>query len=128
MAKIPNISDAEWQVMQVAWDRSQVTASEVIEELASRNDWSPRTVKTMLGRLVKKGALGFEAHGNRYVYHPKVSRQECLADASRSFLDRVFSGDPASLLLHYVRNVDLSPDEAERLRRILEERDAQGEE
>src|SRR5687767_6134426 len=95
----PAISDAEWQVMDVIWGRSPVTANEVVARLAGRADWSPRTVKTMLNRLVNKGALAFQAEGKRYLYEPAVSREACVRDESSSFLARVFGGATGAALL-----------------------------
>ena len=127
MAKAPRISDAEWEVMQVVWDDHPIYASEVIERLAPRTDWSARTIKTMLGRLVSKGVLSFQQEGNRYRYRPKISREACLAQASQSFLERVFCGEPGSLLMHFVKHADLTPDELEQLREVLAKKEREEE-
>lgn len=123
MANVPKISDAEWEVMQVIWDRHPIYASEVVERLQRTTAWSSRTIKTMLGRLVSKEALDFRQEGNRYLYLPKVTRETCLKHASQSFLERVFAGSPASLLTHFVRNVELSKQELEELKRVLQEKE-----
>ncbi len=115
----PTISDAEWQVMEAVWSNAPATASDVVDRLAAHTDWNPRTIKTMLNRLVKKGALGFEADGKRYRYEPKVSRQTCVRAQSRSFLSRVFGGATGAALLHFVEEHDLSAEEVEQLRRVL---------
>ena len=75
MAELPSISDAEWEVMNVLWGDSPLMASEVVARLAGRKGWSPRTVKTLLGRLAAKHALEFEARGKRYLYRPAVTRE-----------------------------------------------------
>ncbi len=116
------IADSEWEIMQVVWSRDQVTAAEVIEQLTPETGWSHRTVRTLLARLVAKGALIADEDGKRYIYRPKVSRKQCVREAGRSFLDRVFNGDPAELLVHFVRNSRLTSDEADELRRLLEEK------
>ena len=118
----PNISDAEWQVMQVVWERKTATAAEVIAALAAKRRWQHRTVRTLLARLVDKGALAAEAEGNRYVYRPLVSRSKCVRQESQSFLQRVFSGDAAELLVHFVRGADISPEQVEELKRLLDEK------
>ncbi len=122
MGGVPKISDAEWEVMQVIWDDHPVLASDVVKRLAPHTDWSDRTIKTMLSRLVAKGALTYTEQGNRYLYRPKVSREACLKEASQSFLERVFCGQPGSLLLHFVEHADLSSDELRQLKRILNEK------
>ena len=122
MGGCPRISDAEWEVMQVVWRESPISAAEVTRRLATSHDWSPRTIKTMLSRLIGKGALSFRTVGNRYLYSPAVTREECIRQASRSFLQRTFAGDSALALLHLVEQADLSDDEIERLRSLLEEK------
>ena len=118
----PNISDAEWQVMQVVWERKTATAAEVIAALAEKMNWQHRTVRTLLARLVDKGVLAAEAEGNRYVYRPLVSRSKCVRQESQSFLQRVFAGDAAELLVHFVRGADISPEQVEQLKRLLDEK------
>ena len=121
MAKIPRISEAEWQVMDVLWSRSPLTANDVVDALARRNsDWEPATIRTMLNRLVKKRALKFKAEGKRYLYAPAVTREACVRTEGRSFLDRVFGGAPGELIAHFVEDAKLSKDEIAELRRLLE--------
>jgi BlaI family penicillinase repressor len=118
---LPRISDAEWDVMQVAWRRGDFTAQEMIDELSHR-DWSPRTVKTLLGRLLAKGALAHEARGKAYVYRPAVKREDCVRQESDSFLDRVFGGAAAPALAHFVKRGRLSDEDIAELRKILDEK------
>ncbi len=117
---LPKISDAEWEVMQVAWQKGEVTAQDVIQILGTR--WSPRTVKTLLSRLVTKGALRYEARGKAYLYRPAVAREDCVRQESQSFLQRVFAGAEAPLLVHFVENAKLTPTELAHLRKILAEK------
>jgi BlaI family penicillinase repressor len=121
MAEI-NISAAEWQVMHVVWEQKAATAAEVIAALASATGWRHRTVRTLLARLVEKGALAAEAQGNRYVYRPLVSRNACVRQESRSFLEKVFSGDVGELLVHFVRGTQISQEQIEELKRLLDEK------
>jgi BlaI family penicillinase repressor len=117
---IPSISDAEWQVMEVVWAHAEpITANDIVAKLESSTDWKDKTIKTMLNRLVKKGALGYEADGKRYLYKPKVARDECVRGQSRSFLSRVFGGATGAALIHFVEEHDLTPAELEQLRRVL---------
>ena len=118
----PSISEAEWEVMKVIWEHHPLTANDVVERLQNRRDWHPRTIKTMLGRLTRKGALTFREEGNRYIYSPRVERQPCIREASRSFIDQVFGGTQASALIHFVEACDLSRDEIEELKTILEKK------
>jgi BlaI family transcriptional regulator, penicillinase repressor len=118
-----SISDAEWQVMNVVWDGQPLTAQEVIGKLEDQAAWAPPTVKTMLHRLVKKNVLTYEPQGNRYVYRSRVRRSDCIRQASRSFLERVFGGESAPLLAHFLRSSKLSSDEIAELRKILNEQE-----
>jgi BlaI family penicillinase repressor len=120
--QIPSISDAEWEVMNVVWADHPIPASEVVERLGERRDWSPRTVKTMLNRLVGKGALTYRPQGKRYLYSPAVGRQECVRAESQSFVQRVFEGAAGAMLVHLVRSGELTPGDIEALRKILDER------
>jgi len=115
-----DISDAEWEVMRVCWAAgAALTANQVVEALDGKKDWNPRTVKTLLNRLTKKGALGFEARGKTYLYTPKVAQDDCAKREGRSFLARVFGGDSGAMLVHFVKNTNLSPQEVAELKRIL---------
>ena len=120
MAKMPQISDAEWEVMNVLWKQSPCTAAEVADELCERMKWHPKTVKTLLGRLVKKGALRFREEGNRYLYAPVFPRERFVAVESRSFIDRVFGGETTPALVHIVENMELSEADFHELRAILD--------
>lgn len=123
MTEAVELSDAEWQVMNLIWERHPITAQDVIGTLAEPCRWSPATVRTMLHRLVKKGALHFTPEGNRYWYRAAVRRADCVRKAARSFLDRVFSGEAAPLMAHFVRTAKFTPDELAELRRLLDQQE-----
>lgn len=122
MKKVPKISDAEWHVMQVLWDRAPLTANEVVDTLKTSTDWSPRTIKTLLNRLVKKGALGFEQEGRQYRYHPIVTEEACTRAERQSFLKRVYGGSLTPMLMHFIEDVELSETEIDELRTILDKK------
>jgi len=123
MKASPRISEAEWEVMTVVWNQPPALAGDVVEQLQERRGWSSRTIRTLLDRLVKKGALRFEVEGKRYRYWPRVSMDACIRKESRSFLQRVFGGEPASMLIHLVKNTRLSPEQIQELKRILTEKE-----
>ena len=123
MARPPQISDAEWEVMNVLWERSPLSGSDVADELCGRMKWQPKTVKTLLGRLVKKGALRYREEGNRYLYTPAFPRERYVAAESRSFIDRVFGGRTSPALVHMVETMDLSDDELRELRSIIDRKE-----
>jgi BlaI family penicillinase repressor len=119
-AKTPRISEAEWQVMDVLWTQSPRIANEIVDELADRCDWEPATIKTMLNRLVKKGALRFRADGKRYLYTPALTRDACIRTEGRTFLDRVFGGAAGPMIAHFVEDAKLSKAEIAELRKLLD--------
>jgi BlaI family transcriptional regulator, penicillinase repressor len=123
MKRPVKISQAEWEVMNVAWRKSPVSASEVVEQLAEKNDWRPRTIRTLLARLVNKGALRAVLEGKRYLYQPKVTMEECVHHESRSFVERVFGGAPASMLINLVKQTELTSAEINELKRVLSEKE-----
>jgi Predicted transcriptional regulator len=127
---MPNvaISDAEWLVMQVIWQLGQATAAEVIAELLKSTSWRHRTIRTLLSRLVDKEVISASEDGHRYVYRPLVSRQRCLRAEGRLFLKRVFAGDAAELLVHFVQDSRITPAEIDELKRLLDaKRDSRNE-
>lgn len=115
-----NISDAEWDVMTVIWTKEPRTASQVIESLSSTHQWNHRTIRTLLARLVEKGALTYDVSGTKYNYRAVVSQHECVRKRSDSFLSKVFGGDVGALVAHFVEGRQLSPSEAEALTKLLE--------
>ncbi|HZN69853.1 MAG TPA: BlaI/MecI/CopY family transcriptional regulator [Tepidisphaeraceae bacterium] len=123
MPDIPAISESEWDVMNVLWEADgPLTAEQVVAAVAGVRDWSPRTVKTLLNRLINKRALAFEQQGKRYLYRPNISREQCVRHESRSFLSRVFNGAAGPLLVHFVKQARLSPQEVEELKRLLDQK------
>jgi BlaI family transcriptional regulator, penicillinase repressor len=122
VTRTPPITQAEWEVMNVLWDHSPATAMEVSEALQGRTDWHTKTVKTLLGRLLRKGVLRYREEGNRYVYSPAIPRQRYVKEESASFIDRVFGGDATPALVHFVRSTRMTKEEIDELRRILDEK------
>lgn len=108
--------------MEVLWRKSPLTAGEVIEQLPAGTKWAPNTVRTLLTRLTKKGALKFEESGNKYLYRPAFSRDQHVTDESASFIERLFGGRPKAMLLHFAESGKLTPKDIAELRRILEQK------
>lgn len=121
--KTVNISDAEWAVMQLVWAKAPLPAGEIVNALARQRGWRPRTTRTLLARLVKKQALKIRPDGKRYLYEPQISMVETVSQESRSFLDRVFGGEPAAMLLHLVGEARLNKEEIRRLKAILNQKE-----
>ena len=122
MKKIPRISESEWQVMKLLWAKNPSTANEVVEALSSITTWKPKTIKTLLNRLVKKKAVGYDKKGREYHYYPLAAQADCVRTESRSFLRRVYGGAMKPMLAAFLENEDLSPEEIKDLKRILEKK------
>jgi BlaI family penicillinase repressor len=115
----PKISDAEWVLMRVIWNREKATANEVVEALDGQQDWKPKTIHTLLRRLTDKGALGFEKVGREYVFHPLIERAQAEQAQSQSFVHRVFEGETVPFLSRFLEAEELSADEIVELKKIL---------
>ncbi|HDF4185569.1 TPA: BlaI/MecI/CopY family transcriptional regulator [Clostridioides difficile] len=126
MKKLPHISEAEYQVMKIIWKYTPISTTEVIEKLVETSTWSPKTIQTMLLRLVKKGALTYEKNSRVFVYTPLVKEEEYVARESSSFLNRFYNGTLNSMVLNFLENDKLSEDDIEELREILNKRTTKG--
>jgi BlaI family transcriptional regulator, penicillinase repressor len=113
------ISEAESAVMEVLWQQSPLAADEIVAALASERDWQEPTVKTLINRLLKKGALSAEADGRRYLYTPILKRDVWLRSQSTSLLDRLFGGKVAPLVAHFSEHRKLTRDDIAELKRIV---------
>lgn len=122
MSKSLQISDAEWDVMERIWAAGECTAAEVIKELRETHEWNHSTIRTLLARLVEKGALAYDVDGAKYVYRPAVSRHKCVRQEGRSFLEKAFGGDVTALLTHFVEESSLDREQIEQIRKLLAEK------
>ncbi len=116
------VSESEQIVMEILWQESPLSSGDVVSRLHEQG-WNEKTVKTFLNRLVKKKVVSFTRDGRRYLYSPCVARNEVLSEESQGFLNRVFNGDMKELLATFVQNKQLSNDELEYLKNLLEAED-----
>lgn len=121
MKQFPAISEAEWEIMKALWEHSPVTVNELTAELAPAKKWHPKTVRTMLNRLRRKGAVNHRVVDGVYHYHPAVSQENCTRRAAESFIDRVFGGAVTPMIAQLVRRRPLTANEKRELRKILDE-------
>ncbi len=115
------ITDAEHAVMEVLWDRPRQTASDVCEEVCAARGWSLATVKTLLSRLVQKGAIAAEPEGRRFLYTPLIARQDYVGGESRRLVDRLFGGRAASLVAHLAETEALTDQDLNEIEALLKE-------
>ena len=121
MKSVPRISEAEWEVMEVLWQKSPLTSLEIVRQLGAYRSWKDQTIRTMLSRLIRKKAVAYTTEGRVYRYRAAVPREKCVQEASDSFLARVFSGAASGLLLHFVRTGRLKAKDIAELRAVLRE-------
>ncbi|APM39487.1 BlaI/MecI/CopY family transcriptional regulator [Clostridium kluyveri] len=124
LRKTPKISDSEWEVMRVLWKKSPLTSSEIIEILKEYISWNPKTIHTLISRLVKKDAIEVKKNTPFYLYYPKVSEEECRKTETKSFVKKVYNGSIHLLISNFIKNEKLSDEEIEELRKILDEKNS----
>ncbi|MBS0229220.1 MAG: BlaI/MecI/CopY family transcriptional regulator [Proteobacteria bacterium] len=117
------ISEAESVVMDVLWQRHPLGADDVVSALASRQDWQEATIKTLLNRLLNKGAISAQKDGRRFLYSPELKREDWVQAESRGLLDRLFDGRVAPLVAHFSQHRKLSRKDIAELRKLIEEID-----
>ena len=117
------ISTAESLVMEALWRSSPRTAEQIAAEVASGQDWTEATVKSLLNRLLTKGAVAADKDGRRYLYRPLLARSDYVHAESRGLVDRLFEGRLAPLVAHFSQRERLSADDVAELKRLIEEID-----
>lgn len=123
--RFPSVSENEWFIMKVLWNSSRpCTSTEIIEQLKGIKDVSKRTIRVMIGRLVKKGAVDFAVDKNNaalYHYFPLVSEEECLRNKSRQFQEAYFKDDTNLMFATMIQNTPLSKENVDELIAMLEQ-------
>ena len=122
MKKIPSISEAEHQVMKIIWKDNPIMASEIINVLTEKTDWKPKTIKTLINRLLKKEAIGYEKSGREYIYYPIIEEADFVKTESRMFVKRLFGGAMKPMLVSMVENEDLTLEDIDELRKFILEK------
>lgn len=118
MKDMPKITEAEWAVMKVFWQKSPRTANEAVDAL-NDSGWNPKTIRTLIIRLQKKGALDFEKNGREHHYYPLVKEHECVRQEAQSLLSRAGAAALKPMLAAFIEEQSLSETEIEELRALL---------
>lgn len=122
MKKTPQVSEAERVVMQVLWSQGSLTANEIIEKLSGKVKWSPRTIRTLISRLLNKHALDFDKEGKEYRYTAVVTEQKCTKHERVSFLKRVYGGATKPMIAAFIEDAKLSKTDITELKAMLEQK------
>lgn len=119
---IPSISESEWEIMNVLWDKAPQTANDIILSLQESTDWKPKTIRTLLDRLVQKDVVGVNKDQRVYTFYPLYSQEECQRAETESFIKRIYGGTMKSMLVQFIHEDTLSDDDINELRTILNEK------
>lgn len=126
MRNLPQISEAEYEVMKVVWKHAPISTNEITQQLLKTTSWSPKTIQTLIKRLVNKGALSYEKQSRMFVYTPIVKENEYIGQESNSFLKRFYGGNITAMVSAYLEDDKLSEAEIETLRGLLSKKDTKG--
>lgn len=117
------ISEAEAVIMEVLWRQTPRSAEEILAEIGTQQDWQEGTVKSLLNRLLTKKAVKAERDGRRYLYSPRLTREQYVSQESKGLLDRLFEGRVAPLVAHFSEQRKLTKKDIAELRKLLQELD-----
>lgn len=126
MTNLPQISEAEFEVMKIVWKHSPISTNEITEMLTKTTSWRPKTIQTLIKRLVTKGALTYEKQSRVFIYTPLVKENEYIGQESNSFLERFYGGDITAMLSAYIENGRLTEAEINNLRALLSKKPQKG--
>jgi BlaI family penicillinase repressor len=115
---LPSVSDAEWKVMELLWEQSPQTSNQIVEAL-SKTDWSPKTIKTLIFRLEKKGLIAHEGEGRPYQYHPLFKKSQYVREESQTLKEKLFGGAVAPLVAHFIKNEKISKAELKEIKDLI---------
>lgn len=120
------VSDAELEVLQKLWDESPLSAQEIITRLQQDAPVSthPKTVKTLINRLLKKGALGFEERERKYFYYPLIERDTYFAHKTSHFVERFFDGALTPMVSFFSKQKKLDSKDLEELKALIRKLEA----
>lgn len=119
MKALPQISEAEFEVMKLIWKYAPISTNEITDKLTRTTKWSPKTIQTLIKRLVTKGAITYEKQSRVFVYTPLIEEKEYIGQKSRSFLKRYYNGDITAMLSAYMEDDKLSDSDIDSLRSLL---------
>lgn len=120
MKPLPQISEAEYEVMRIVWQNAPVSTNEIVERLEKTTSWNPKTIQKLIKRLVTKRALTYEKEGRMFVYTPLVAENEYVSQESSSFLKKYYNGNISAMLSAFLDNDKLSASDIDDLRSLLD--------
>jgi BlaI family transcriptional regulator, penicillinase repressor len=120
--EMPQITDSEWVIMRVLWEKSPQMSRDIIHAVSEKSPWNNKTIETLLRRLVDKGAVGYNAvRAKAREYFPRVTQEECVRVECETFLQKVYDGSISMMMASFLKQKKVSKEELERLKALLEE-------
>ena len=123
MNSLPQISEAEYEIMKVIWEYAPVNTKEIVDIVSKSKIWNMRTIHTLIARLDKKGAITHKKEGRIYIYSPVVKKEDYINMESRSFINRFYNGAVNKMVMNFIENDMLSSEEIEELKNILNKKE-----
>lgn len=120
MERLPQISEAEYEIMKIIWADSPISTNEVCEKAPRSHNWSNKTIHTLLSRLTAKHVIAYEQRGRMYYYYPIVSQKKYLSQENRHFLDRFYNGEAPTLLSSLLSGSEISDEDLEKMYHMLD--------
>ena len=122
MKDFPQISEAELEVMKVLWELQQATSTQIVDKLINNSEWKPKTIHTLITRLVAKQAVvATKIDGKSYMYYPNIKEEDYKNYANESFLQKLYSGSINMMLTTFIKENRLSKQDISELRKLLDE-------
>lgn len=122
MSALPQISDAEFEVMNIIWKYAPISTNDIIEHLSKKTKWHPKTVQTMLFRLEKKGVIIHEKEGRIYIYSPLVQKEDYLKAEEKLFVNRFYDGALSQMVVNFLNHNELTNEDIKDLQAILDKK------
>jgi BlaI family penicillinase repressor len=126
MNEIPKISDSEWQVMKIIWERTPITSNEIVKELKALMKWRDTTIYTLISRLANKNIIEIDKEVSPNLCRPLVSQQECIRDERQSFIKKIYNGSLSLMLANFVEEDELTDEDVKELKSILDNKQSRG--
>lgn len=121
--KAPDISNAEWEIINVLWTQSPLSANHIIEQVQQSKAWNEKTIRTLITRLYKKGLLSREKQDGIYQYTPTVEEDYMKYEKTKTLVNQLYGGDVKSLVLNFVEQKELNEQDLQELHDLLEDLD-----
>lgn len=121
--KAPDISNAEWEIINVLWTQSPLSANHIIEQVQQSKAWNEKTIRILITRLYKKGLLSREKQDGVYQYTPTVEEDYMKYEKTKTLVNQLYGGDVKSLVLNFVEQKELNEQDLQELHDLLEDLD-----